>query len=74
MLTQHPALPNDMARLRGTFTDEVDLEWVRRFVSGDDGVIDPAHESGLSVVTIGAYLLVVGTVVMCVLLVALLYN
>ena len=30
-LTQHPALPPDMRSLRAKYTDEVDLEWIRRF-------------------------------------------
>ena len=31
MLAQHPALPADMARLRATFDEAVDDDWLRRF-------------------------------------------
>ena len=71
MLAQHPALPTDMERLHAKFTDVVDLDWVRRFQRGDDGVGDPAHDQLSSIehlLIVVAYVSAVVTMVTLVLI------
>ena len=39
VLSVHPALPSDMARLRAAFSEAIDKKWVRRFHR--DGLPEP---------------------------------
>ena len=45
MLSQHPALPEDMLRLRGKFSDAEDADWFLRFRAAVDRRISNADGS-----------------------------